>query len=288
MSYTHYRLDDYFRNASFGREYKELTAVYSSWSTDLHKKGNSIYAYNLKIIANEGIIRWYCKNLANNFDVDYPLFYRINSIMKNPLDLSYYDWVNICHLCRIFNIRRNIFGDYNFNSGWKYEFVKTKFPKETELHPMIFAKILINKYSESELNSFISYFYDEIKVLEPYFHYGTIFRTFLKNNPDISDCGVSFQRLKVLVEKMQVVNCNNNSATKEIDAANFNPDIYKYDKFCDEIQECIYSWIKNYITDFLEKKQPKTIRPSELPLDFEKVKNYIDPVPDDKIYKIRL
>jgi hypothetical protein len=83
---------------------------------------------------------------------------------------------------------------------------------------------------------------------------------------------------------MQVIVCSN----KEINSSNFNPDIYKYDKFCDEIQECIYSWIKNYITDFLEKKKPKMIRTADLPLDFEKVRIYIDPVSDDKIYTIRL
>jgi hypothetical protein len=285
MSYIHYKLDDYFRNATLGRDYKELTATYPRWFSDLHGKGNSIPSYKLKIIANEGIIRWYCRKLAHNFDVDYPLFYRITSIKKNPLELSYYDWVNICNLCRVFKIRRTIFGDYNFNSGWKYEFVQTKFPKEKDLHQMSFAKILINKYSETELNSFISYFLDEIKVLEPYFNYGTILQTFLKNNPDISDLGVSFQRTKVLVEKMQVVVCNNNQVT---DSSNFNPDIYKYDKFCDDIQECIYSWINNYITNFLDKKEPKNIRISDLPIDFDKVRIYINPVTDDEIYRIRL
>ena len=33
MSYKHYKLDDYFRNASFGMDYKELDRIYPKWSS---------------------------------------------------------------------------------------------------------------------------------------------------------------------------------------------------------------------------------------------------------------
>lgn len=282
--YKHYKMNDYFRNASSGIDYKELYRIYPTWSSEFHTNGNIICSDNLRIIANYGIIWWYCKKLTNDFDIDYPLFERINSIKNNILDLSYYDWVNICHLCRIFNIRRTIFEDYNFNTGWKFKFIQTNFPKENELNLMTFSKILIKKYSAIELNSFISYFYNDIKVLEPYFTNSTFFQTFLKNNSDISDFGISFQRIKVIIEKMQIVICNN----LDNKTSNFNPDIYKYDKFCDDIQECIYSYIKNYINNFLEKDNPKIININELSIDIDKIKFYMDPISNDKIYQIRL
>jgi hypothetical protein len=282
MSYTQHKMDDYFRNASFGREYKELFGINPNWARELHQKGNIMLPNELETIAVDGLIRWYCKKINNDFDVDYPLFQRIESIKKNILDLSYYDWVNICHICRIFKIRRSIFGDYNFNTGWKFEFVNTKFPKELDLHPMIFPKIIIRKYSEKELYDFISYVSDEIKSIEPFFANGSIFKTFIVNNPNIIEFGISFQRIKILVEKMQVV------AVDVRETSEFNPDIYKFDKFCDDIQECIYSWIKHYFSEFFLKKEPKIIRIDEIPIDYDKVKLYIDPVSNDDIYKIRI
>ena len=284
MSYIHYKMNDYFRNASFGMDYKELDRIYPKWSSELHINGNTTSSDNLRIIANNGIIHWYCKKIINDYDIDYPLFERINAIKNNPLDMSYYDWVIICQLCRIFNIQRHIFEDYNFNTGWKYKFIQTNFPKELELNLLIFSKILIKKYSIIELNTFILYFYDKIKVLELYFTCGTFFQTFLTNNLNISDLGISFQRIKILIEKMQVICCDN----KDIDISNFNPDIYKYDNFCDDIQECIYSYVKNYINNFLEKNKPKIINIDELSINLDKVRFYIEPVPNDNIYNIRL
>jgi len=284
MSYTHYKLTEYFRNASSGIDYTELYRIYPNWTSELHINGNTTCSDNLKIIANNGIIWWYCKKLTNNFDIDYPLFERINFIKINILKLSYYDWVNICNLCKIFNIPRTIFGDYNFNIGWKNKFIQTYFPKESELNLIIFSKIIIKKYSIVELDTFISYFYNEIKILKPYFINNTFFQTFLNNNLNISDFGISFQRIKVLVEKMQIVVCNNSSN----ELSNFNPDIYKYDKFCDDIQECIYSWVKNYVDNFLKKDKLKIINTDEISIDIDKVKIYIEPVPNNKIYQIRL
>ena len=288
MSYKHYKLNDYFRDASFGMDYKELDRIYPNWSYELHINGNTTCSNNLRIIANNGIIHWYCKKIINDFDIDYPLFERINTIKNNPINMLYYDWVIICQLCRIFNIQRHIFEHYNFNIGWKYKFIQINFPKELELNSLIFSKILIKKYSIIELNSFISYFYDKIKVLELYFTYGTFFQTFLTNNLNISDLGISFQRIKVLIEKMQVILYNNKDNNKDIDTSNFNPDIYKYDNFCDDIQECIYSYVKNYINNFLEKDKPKIININELSIDIDKVRIYIEPVSDNNIYKIRL
>lgn len=284
MSYKHYKMNEYFRNASLGMDYKELDRIYPKWSLELHINGNTTSSDNLRIISNYGIIHWYCKKIINDFDIDYPLFERINIIKNNLLDMSYYDWVIICQLCRIFNIHRTIFEHYNFNNGWKYKFIQTNFPKEIELSLLIFSKIIIKKYSIIELETFISYFYNKIKVIELYFTCGTFFQTFLTNNLNISDLGISFQRIKILIEKMQVILCIN----KDISTSNFNPDIYKYDIFCDNIQECIYSYIKNYINNFLEKDKPKIININELSIDIDKVRIYIEPVPDNKIYEIRL
>ena len=60
-------------------------------------------------------------------------------------------------------------------------------------------------------------------------------------NKDISILGIAFQRLKIILEKMTYISMKNQN-------------IYYFDKLCDDIQTLIFSWIKNYFDNFLNKK----------------------------------
>ena len=285
MSYTKYKLDDYTRNASLGGDYELLKAYNPDWGKQLHNSGNIMDNELLELIAKEGLIRWYCKYIVGlNLDIDYTAITRIDYIKNNPTDVTFYDWINIVKLCNHFNITRTIFPAYSFTKGWKFEFIQNNFPKNLEYYQLRMGQIILEKYSEIEIKNLLHEINDRLKEIKIYYYHGSIFDTFLKENPDILNFGIAFQRLKIVLEKMPVI-CMSN---KDIPQSSLvNPDIYKFDKLCDDIQGCIYSWIKSYFQQIKNNENIPKISKENVEIDYSKVKLFLNKIEDIEIHKLR-
>jgi hypothetical protein len=255
------------RNADFGTTYYELAATYPDWAIELHNYGNYLDNEKLEIIATKGIIHWYCKHELYNIDPSYPYFEKLNKFYLNPEKIEYYDWIKICKISNKFKINRKIFPSYSFYNPWKFNFLNECFPANRDYHQLIFGKILLIHYTEKEISNFILAILRKIKPLEFYFEKLTIINTFIENNDEIKKLGIIFQRLKVIVEKMEKL--------KHID-------LYKFDMVCDEIQTYIYSWVKNYFDGFFNMKLPNPIKLRDLQLN-SKYFYFLNKVNDEDI-----
>ena len=277
MSYNRYKLDDITRYASLGSEYKLLSSYNPDWGHQLHSKGNTLDNDFLAFIAKEGLIRWYCNYIFyNKLDIDYNALQRITYLKSNIDDMSYYDWINIIKLCKYLKIENNIFSDYNFLSGWKYNFIRDKFACNKEYYFISMGKIIKIHYND-EINLVLNNLLEKLIDIKHYYKNNSIFETFLHDNPDIINFGIAFQRLKIVLEKMPVKNLTNNNS---LICSLVNPDIYKFDKLCDDIQECIYSWIKNYYELFVP------IKKEEVDIDYSKIELFMNKIEDSDISRL--
>jgi hypothetical protein len=283
MKYEHFKLDKYTRNASFGNNYILLKRINENWSSELHRSGNVMDNEKLSLIAKEGIIRWYCDHCLDNLDLDYPVISRLTILRNKIEDIHFYDWINIIKFANFFNIERIIFSDYIFNKGWKFHFINNKFPKNFEYNFMSMGKIILLHYSREIIVQLIDEIIKNAQLIKSYYENETLFQTFFEKNKDIINFGIAFQRLKIILEKMPIKSLTNDT---NIESSLANPDIYKFDKLCDDIQECIYSWIKNYFYN-IKKNGFVRITKDDLPIDYLKVIPFLEKINDSDIYKIR-
>lgn len=284
MSYLHHKLDIYTRNASFGNDYKLLKRMNENWAKELHQSGNIMENEKLLIIAKEGIIRWYCDISISNLDLDFPAIDRLSYLINKIEDINFYDWVNIIKFTNFFNIERSIFSDYPFNKGWKFHFINNKFPKNSEYNFISMGKIILSHYSKEIVQNLISEILKNLELIQNYYENKTLFDTFINKNSEIINFGIAFQRIKIVLEKMPIKSLSNDTS---IQSSTANPDIYKFDKLCDDIQESMYSWIKNYFSNLGNKNFPIRITRDDLPIDYLKIIPFLEKIDDNDIYKIR-
>ncbi len=283
MSFTKYKLDNYTRMASLGDDYKLLKSYNPDWGRQLHSSGNTLDNEILELIAKEGIIRWYCNYIVGNLDLDYPAIIKMDTLKNNIKDITYYDWVNIVKLCKYFKIDNPFFTEFNFSKGWKFNFIQDRFPKKLEYYQIPMGKILLSEYSENDIKNLLAEVNVRLKELKYYYYHGTIFDTFLKENSEIINFGIAFQRLKIVLEKMPVITMTLETPESSL----VNPDIYKFDKLCDDIQECIYSWIKSYFTEIRNNETVPKISKEKVEIDYSKVELFLNKIEDIEIHKLR-
>lgn len=283
MSFTKYKLDNYTRMASLGDDYKLLKSYNPDWGRQLHSSGNTLDNEILELIAKEGIIRWYCKYIVANLDLDYPAIIKMDTLKNNIKDITYYDWVNIVKLCKYFNIDNPFFPEFNFCKGWKFNFIQDRFPKKLEYYQMPMGKILLSEYSQNDIKNLLAELNIRLKEIKNYYYHGSIFETFLKENHEIINFGIAFQRLKIVLEKMPVITMTRVT----VESSLVNPDIYKFDKFCDDIQECIYSWIKSYFNEIKNNETVPKISKENVEIDYSKVELFLNKIEDIEIHKLR-
>ena len=232
-------LTEYNRNASLGRDYKELFMNYPNWSYDLHAHGNTIDNSKLNQIAKEGLMFWYLQNEIN-YDISYDYIGRINKICGNLESLSYYDFI---HLTVDLNKNPNNLKLEKGNS--KFMFLSKYFPSgrtpskinqnlqrycTKPFYYFVFEKVFCNdKASMKEFFESIKNDLYEIPIIRSKLLFGLFERY-----PEIETWGIIFQKFKVILEKI--------SYSKKYEISK----IYKIDKFVDKIQQHIYSIIKYY------------------------------------------
>ena len=284
MSFTKYKLDEYTRRASLGDDYNLLKSYNPDWGRQLHSSGNTLDNEVLELIAKEGIIRWYCKySIGNYLDLDYPAVIKIDILKNNIKDVTYYDWVNIVKLCKYFEIDNPFFTEFNFCKGWKFNFIQDRFPKKLEYYQIPMGKILLTEYPENDIKILLAQVNERLKEIKYYYYHGSIFDTFLKENPEIINFGIAFQRLKIVLEKMPVISICAGAPESSL----ANPDIYKFDKLCDDIQECIYSWIKSYFDEIKNNEIVPKISKENVEIDYSKVELFLNKIEDIEIHKLR-
>jgi len=138
---------------------------------------------------------------------------------------------------------------------------------------------IIQIYYNKEIELLLNILFEKLLEIKHYYKNNSIFETFLHDNPDIINFGIAFQRLKVVLEKMPVQNLTNDNS---LVCSLVNPDIYKFDKLCDDIQECIYSWIKSYYKSCtpINKEDIKDI-------DYSKIELFLNEIEYSDIHKLR-
>jgi hypothetical protein len=146
------------------------------------------------------------------------------------------------------------------------------------------GKIILFHYSKEIVQNLIGEILKNLEPIKNYYENKTLFDTFINKNSEIINFGIAFQRIKIVLEKMPIKSLSNDTS---IQSSNANPDIYKFDKLCDDIQESMYSWIKNYFSNLGNKNFPIRITRDDLPIDYLKIIPFLEKIDDNNIYKIR-
>ena len=148
-------LSDYYRKASLGYEYPELTIEYNNWSHDLHLKGNYIDNEKLKTMSIYGLIRWYFKKLSF-FTIDYN-YKQIERFINNPENIQYYDIKCINKIAKFFEISNDFVSNLNLEIyDYKYKFLFAKY-KFCHTNKNEYNKNIVNKYSNVYGTRFVTY-----------------------------------------------------------------------------------------------------------------------------------
>ena len=240
-------LDDYNRKASLGREYADLNIIYKNWSIDLHSKGNFIEHEKLKIISENGLIRWYFKNLSF-FNIDYN-YKNMDNLIRNPRDITFYDIKCINKIAKHFGITNKLMSNLNLeNYNYKYEFLfstykynhfninKRNIDIVSKYCTSKFGLYLIENIGLENLKEYLINIYTEYLKYEEFFDGKSLFNNFLKLYPKIIDWGIIYHKFKVVLEKISL---------------NRHKDIYIVDKFVDMIQQYIFTLIAKYFENIL-------------------------------------
>lgn len=223
-------LSDYNRRASLGNDYNELKIMYPDWSNDLHKYGHYLTNDKLELIATEGIIRWYLKE-STPFDIDYNYF-DILYFYENPEKISYYDMIAMIKMSKMNGIEC-FMDDLKYNT--KYEFmIKNKI--DSIYFTRKFGYYLCQNYDKQSIITFVKKLYSSIRFRRDYFMMGSFYEYFLYTYPHIKKWGIIFQKYKIILEKITILNHQN---------------IYKTDMFVENIQQYIYTLIIKYIENFM-------------------------------------
>jgi hypothetical protein len=238
-------LDKYNRQASLGADYYKLNNYYNSeskfnWSKELHANGHIMDIDKLEEIAVYGIISWYIETNIN-FDIYYNYNERLEHFINFPKNIGYYDWLKINKLAESINIElilKNKTGSKHLELlSYNYEILK-----KYAIHS--WGNFIIDKVGYDKLISFLKLLYEYVK--NNYFLNMPFYDLFLERYPDIKKFGIIFQRLKIVLEKI-----NNYNISIE--------NIYKLDKFVDYYQTIIYSLCINYIDNYKNNNINKII-----------------------------
>jgi hypothetical protein len=216
------KLTNHLRIASFGREYYYLKNIYPNWSKDLHKFGDIMEDDKLELISKYGIIYWYFQHFCP-YDIDYDYRY-IYKYIDNPQLITYNEYKYILLLDKFNDILpvKNL-------PKFKYEYYqKNNVDKSYYMKP--FGYYLIDNYKDINYKHIYNNIYDFIIKNNIY----KLYDTFIENNDNILRIGIEYHRNKIKLEKIT----NNN---------NIN-DIYKLDKYVEELQEKMCNIVYDYIT----------------------------------------
>tara|TARA_Y100000590_G_scaffold142209_1_gene163109 strand:+ start:4260 stop:5111 length:852 start_codon:yes stop_codon:yes gene_type:complete len=240
-------LSDYYRKASLGYEYPELSIEYNDWSHDLHLKGNYIDNEKLKTMSINGLIRWYFKKLSF-FTIDYN-YRNIERFIDNPQNIEFYDIKCINKIATYFRIHNDFISNLNLeNYNYKYKFLFSKY-NYTAVNKTSDNKNIVSKYSNCKfgvylidymeydnLKEYLINIYTEYLKLEEFFNGTSLFDNFLKLYPKIIDWGIIYHKFKVVLEKI--------SRQK-------HKDIYEVDSFVDKVQQYIFTLVSKYFENIL-------------------------------------
>lgn len=222
-------LNDYYRKASLGNEYRELNIIYHEWYNDLHREGNYMSNDKLELISTEGIIRWYM-NKFSPIDIDYN-YYNILYYYNHPEHLTFYDFKCIQQMGDMNNIKSF---DINVNETSKYIFIiKNKIDDKYILKP--FGYYLCDKFGRDIIIKYMKDIYKTIATRRHYFDYGGIYDCLLNKYPQIKKWGIIYHKYKIILEKISLMK---------------NPNIYIVDSFVEKVQQYIYTLIVKYIEQF--------------------------------------
>ena len=241
------QLNDYYRKASLGYEYPELTIEYNDWSRDLHLKGNYIDNEKLKIMSINGLIRWYFKKLSF-FTIDYN-YKKMGIFIDNLEDIQYYDITCINKIAKFLGINNDFISQLDLeNYNYKYNFLFSKY-KFNYINKNEYNKNMVSKYSNCKfgiylidnmghdnLKEYLINVYTEYLKFEEFFNGNSLFDSFLKLYPKIIDWGIIYHKFKVVLEK---ISCEKHK------------DIYKVDRFVDTVQQYIFTLISKYFENIL-------------------------------------
>jgi len=256
------KLTNHLRIASFGREYYYLKNIYPNWSKDLHNFGDTMEDEKLKLISKYGIIYWYFQHFCL-YDIDYDYRYIYNYI-ENPQLITYSEYKYILLLDKFNDILpvKNL-------PKFKYEYYqKNNVDKSYYMKP--FGYYLVDNYKDIDYKYIYDFIYDFIIKNNIYKLYDTFIdkneecaisirkaniksdkfafgeykdafesETF-SNIDNILDIGIKFHRNKIILEKMSYKN-NINDINE----------IYRLDKYVEELQEKMCNIVYDYINDYM-------------------------------------